>query len=282
MISQQRLVSLCLGVGAFFVFCGATEVMAAPPVTPPGATQCSASNSKGENYTIAIAPDVNGVWPVQVSCASSPSGKCSQYDYTASSTTGSQLSHLDLAISADEETDLSLTGPSATVPSPILGTGGSLGFLKGLFHEYPVTINPNLVSGPSNAHFVIVGPSSPRVSTAWFTHGNLITSCGIQGPGVPSSTFDTAVTTGTILAAGGKCEAQVTYNPGGKVVNLTTTTPGCVTGTASGLTINTAFGPEPLQSQAPFTVQSLTFGTGTSTCLTGSPTRCVCTRAPCP
>ena len=279
-MSQQRLASLCLGVGAFFVFCGATEVMAAPPVPPPGATQCSVSNQRGENYTIAIAPDVNGVWPVQVSCSSSSSGKCTKYDYTVSSQTGSQLSHLDLAISADQETDLALSGPSPTLPSPILGTGGSLGFLKGTFHEYPITINPNLVSGPSNAHIAIVGPSVQRISTAFFTHGNLISGCGIQGPGVASNEFDATLTTATVLAAGGKCVAEVTFNPGGKVVNVTTTTPGCVTGTSSLLTINTSNGAEPLQSQRPFSVESLTIGTGTSTFY--PPNRWVCTRSPCP
>src|SRR5262249_27983665 len=147
----------------------------------------------------------SGEFPKEVACTLLPAhnGKrCFLYKYSISAPGGTP-SHVLFSVAADQ--DLDRAAPTATVTPPGTASGDSAtGFLAYAQNEYPIGVTP---PPAIPAEIVVVGPSSPRISTVLVQKGNIRESCLIQGPGDGGGSIFTPITTSqTQLAAGGKCE----------------------------------------------------------------------------
>lgn len=266
----RKSLLLAAGVVAIGPLFGATDVRANPagvPVTQPGPLSCSTTNFRTDAVLGA-----NDEFPIPKPCVINE-GDCSEYRYTLTKLGNKNPDHIVFAVSADQ--DLESAGPSATVNA--LGAGdGPTGFLEFARHEYAVRVNP---TPQVPASIVIVGLSSPRISTVLVRSGNIYESCLIAGPGVTGDPFQPVFQEQLVTVAGGECVAHLFFNPSGKLVDVTTDPP-CFAGSAvAGLFIGLE---EVRNNTGP---HGLSFGNNTTTCYgppSPSPPRCVCTKTPCP
>ena len=229
-----------------------------------------------ESVTVAAVPMGNpATFPHDVPCPSPATGTCSEYNYTFTSSNGSNLTKAYLSLSSD--LNIYEVFPSAFIENPVCeGDGNLIG--RFVCEQRQVRFN----SQPSgfNAR-VVVTRSAPRVSTGGAIVGLLQAGfCLIQGPGVPGGAFTSVSLSTSEQVAGGKCVADWSFNPAGIVTGVSTTTPGCT----AGVGVVTANLPndstELLQDSGGATVTS---GVNTSSCKTvAGKSYCVCTRAPCP
>jgi hypothetical protein len=274
MLARKSLL-LTAGVVVVSALCAVTEVRANPmgvPVTSPAPLQCTTPSGK---WTITAVQGPSGEFPVEVvSCTLLPDhdGKrCFLYEYTIAGPGGTP-SHVLFAISADHDLDSVAPASVVTPPGTALGDSAT-GFLAYAQHEYPVRVNatPSLP-----AEIVVVGPSSPRISTVLVKKGHIRESCLIAGPGVlGGSPFAPIVTSQSQVAAGGKCEVDLIYDAAGNVIDVQLASgadPGCT------LTVGPVFidGEELKDNRSP---TGITHGSGTCTTYgppTPSPSRTVC------
>jgi hypothetical protein len=207
------------------------------------------------------------VFPVPVACTSvNNAGKqCGQYRYTVTPLKGQSTDHVLFAVSADQ--DLDSASPSASVAPP--GAGDSkTDFLRFARHEYAIRVNP---TPQIPANIIIVGPTSPRISTVLVTKGNNKESCLIAGPGVLGSPFSAVSLTQTQLVAGGQCVAHLTFDALGNVIDVETDPP-CTVSTTP-VSVNG----EPLRDNR--NPNGITHGNGTCTTYgppIPSPARTIC------
>lgn len=257
MLTRKRLL-LFMAIIASIMLLTATGIRAHFPngVPVPLPAPLSCITLPDGNWRID-AIESNGEFPIPVPCsANEHAGKqCAEYSYTVTSLLGKSPDHVVFAVSADQ--DLDSAGPSANVQPP--GPGDTTtGFLENARHEYPVRVNP---TPQIPASIVIVGPTSPRISTVLVRKGKISESCLIAGPGVPLDQFAPRTTTQTVSCAAGQCTCVLTFGPDGTITAVTS--PDCDT-TQTPLTVNG----EPLQF---FGNQGITIGSGTSTCYPTKP-----------
>ena len=275
MRAKTYLGAVTVVLGGLLVAGAAISFPAGVPVATPAPLSCTTPSG---GWTISLVSNSpGGAIPYAAPCVGNTGKTCSVYKYTISGDT--TASHFLFTASADM--DLDALNPGNTSSAAVPGAGDSTtGYLTLAKHEYPIRLNPT-PGIPVELWFV--GRSKPRLSTVVVKKGGLTESCLIAGPGVGvvSDPFQPTTLTQTVLAAGGKCVANLVYDAAGNVVNVTTNTPGCSVGSPSGgtLMINGA----PLKNNT--SPHGITFGNGTTTCY-GPPVpsipKCICTSAPCP
>ena len=277
MRTKTSLPAMAIILGGLLVAGAAISFPVGVPVAALAPLSCTTPSGA---WTITLVPKSPGVGtiPYAEPCLTLPgnSGKtCSVYKYAIS---GETPSHILFAASADQDLDALNPGNLSSVAVP--GAGDTVtGFLTYAKHEYAIRLNPT-PGVPVELWFV--GGSKPRLSTVVINKGRTTESCLIAGPGVAGDPFQPITLTQSVLAAGGKCAANLIYDAAGNVVDVTTNTPGCFVGSptvARPLLING----EPLRNNT--NPHGITFGNGTSTCY-GPPVpsipKCICTAAPCP
>jgi hypothetical protein len=152
---------------------------------------------------------------------------------------------------------------------------------------FEITTSPEVAEGVITIN-VVGGQASNATCIGTTLVNNAAANTGIAGPADIGDPFQPLFTTQTTLVAGGKCYADLTFDTKGKLTdvqlssNPLNVSNNCVAWSAD-LIINTPSGPVPLKNNtSPY---GLTFGNGTSTCYgppIPSPSKCICTKAPCP
>jgi hypothetical protein len=253
--------------------------MASIPPAPPA--MCMT-----KNFTVQIiASTANGAFPIPNTsrCNGKP---CLDYGYLISSTT-SNADHIVFSVGVTQMLLPPPDMPANVFVSPV-GAGDNItGFLTLAQHEYAVRfVSPGW--RPTEVHILIAGTSSPvGLSTVVLrSGGKQLESCLIAGPGsTTKDQFQPVVQTQTVLVAGGKCLAHLSFDGSGNIdITADPLVPGvpCEVGSPDDehpLLING----EPLRNNT--SPNGITFGTGTTTCY-GPPIpsvpKCICTKRPCP
>lgn len=225
------------------------------------------------SFRVEVQKGANGEFPKAADCGGNV---CSAYGYTVSSPIGLKLSQVVFSVSATQ--NFVSSDPSSSQGDA--GAGDSTtGFLAGAVHEYAVRFNAN--STVYSAIITTEGPSASRIGTALIKSGKVVESCLIATPGVSGSVFQPVAQTQTVLLAGSKCLVNLIYDTSGKVANIT---PAAGSPQNCHIVLNAGTGiinGNPIQHSS----SPVTFGTGTTTCFyppLANPTKCVCTKLPCP
>jgi len=254
-------------------------LMSSVPATPP--LMCMT-----KNFTVqAIASTSNGAFPIPNTsrCNGKP---CLDYGYVISSTTAN-AEHIIFSVGVTQMVLPPPDMPPNAFVSPV-GAGDNItGFLTLAQHEYAIRfVAPGL--RPNEVHILIAGSTSPvGLSTVVLrSGGKQLESCLIAGPGsTTKDLFQPVIQNQTVVVAGGKCLAHLTFDGNGNVdITADPLVPGlpCEVGSPSDenpLLING----EPLRNNT--SPNGITFGNGTTTCY-GPPIptvpKCICTKSPCP
>lgn len=258
------------------IMCGVTteaKAQLAPALTAP--LSCTLTLA-GAQLTIETVPmGTPPTFPNDVPCTGG-TGTCSEFNYRFTYA-GGNISQSFLSVSSD--VGIFEASPSGSIE--VASCSGDSSTKVGLNVCEQRQVRFNDAAATVNAK-VVVTRAATRVSTAGAKKGASEAYCLIQGPGAPGgSLFEPFTTSKKEMFAGGKLAVTVTFGPDNKPNGGA-----CDPVQAPGITcIETTIGtgnPLVLNGVVIQDFDTITSGTGTSTCVKGNPTRCYCTAAPCP
>jgi hypothetical protein len=255
----------------------ATEARAQIVTAQTAPLSCSVPLGNGTLLVETVPGGTPSTFPHDVPCPG-VGGTCSEYNYKFTSSNGSNLIKSILSVSSD--LNIYSVSPSSIIEDPSCKGDFDIPLIGRFVCEQRTIRFGSHPSGFSAS--VIVNHSAPRVATAAaFNQWSQSGFCLIQGPGAPGGSFTPYKKAAAQKLAGGKLDVLITYGPdnlpnGGA----------CNPVQAPGITCyETTIGPgNPLIlfDQEIQDFKTITSGTNTSTCLKGNPTKCYCTRTPCP
>lgn len=143
--------------------------------------------------------------------------------------------------------------------------------------EATIITSPRVTKGLITANIV---SGSATADTCIAIEENFRTG-GILGPAELGDPFQPVYEDQFVSVAGGKCVAHLEFDDQGKLIEVTTTTPGCFTGSPPNGKL--FVGNEEIRNNTG--PHGITFGNNTTTCYgpsIPSPARCICTKSPCP
>jgi hypothetical protein len=239
---------------------------------------CQASLPNETSVLVETVPGgVPSTFPHDVPCPGDTGTTCSEYNYKFTSSSGFTLLNTWLSVSSDVTIYAAYPYGSVLIGECLADKIPPNGLTSCAQRE----VRFNSHASPLEAK-IVVSRSAPRVSTAAaFNQWSQSGFCLIQGPGAPGGSFTPYKKAAAQKLAGGKLDVLITYGPdnlpnGGA----------CNPVQAPGITCyETTIGPgNPLIlfDQEIQDFKTITSGTNTSTCLKGNPTKCYCTRTPCP
>ncbi len=244
------------------------------PVALPAAAltaplTCTATVGSG---TVTIQAGADGLpVPHDVPCPGG-TGTCSEYTYRFTSSTGSTLLKSFLSLSSDVTIYEASPAGVILINDCIADKTPTNGLLACAQREARF----NSSASPLNAK-VVVSRSASRVATTGAFVGFHSGFCLIQGPGVPGGTFTPYAAASTLKLGGGKLDVSVTYGADGLPVGGQ-----CLSGLGTTCFEGSPVGDLMVNGEVLRDFKIITFGDNTTTCIKGNPTRCYCTKAPCP
>jgi hypothetical protein len=255
----------------------ATEASAQIVTAQTAPLSCSVPLGNGTLLVETVPGGTSSTFPHDVPCPGG-GGACSEYNYKFTSSNGSKLIKSYLSVSTD--LNIYSVSPPSIIEDPSCKGDFDIPLIGRFVCEQRTIRFGSQPSGFSAS--VIVNHSAPRVATAGAFSGLLNSGfCLIQGPGVPGGSFTPYAKSEDLTLAGGKLNVNITYGPDNKPNGGS-----CNLVQASGITCyETTIGPgNPLMiaGQEVKDFETITSGTNTSTCIKGNPTKCYCTRTPCP
>ncbi len=226
--------------------------------------------------TLTIQAGADGLlFPHDVPCPGG-TGTCSEYTYRFTSSTGSTLSQSFLSVSSD--LDIYVASPAGNIevtgPNGACAGDDTTKIGVSVCEQRQVRFNSNASTLDAT---LVVTRAAPRVSTAGSRSGNKSAFCLIQGPGVPGGAFTPYSPAAILKLGGGKLDVSITYGADGRPV-----AGACVAGQANPCFSGIPEGDLVVNGEVLRDFDTVTFGDNTTTCIKGNPTRCYCTKAPCP